>query len=162
MAVTAAAQYQQQKKQADFQQKVQDRNAEISNRQAVKAANTSNKALAAQRQERALADADAKGNLNREVAKAQGLARLGGAGRNTGAILTDLAAQQSSARARIDRSSDFAAQQSDREASVIRERARGRSLGQYSIPQPSLALAAINFAGSAGVGSYIDAKYPLE
>lgn len=158
-AVGAAANFQQQRQQAKFQQKVQDRNATINNQQAIKAANSSNQALAAKRTEQALATAAAKENLNREVLKARGVARLGGAGSSVGAVLSDLASQQATASARIDRGADFALQQSDRDAAAISERARGRSLGQYSIPQPSLALAAINFAGSKGVTSYIDKTF---
>lgn len=158
-AVGAVAGHVASQKQAKFQQKVQDRNSDNSNKQAIKSANSSNEALAAARQERALSDADAHRSLSRQVANARGTARLGGAGRSTGAVLADLAAQESSGRARIERSSDFAAAQSNREADAIHERARGRSLGQYAIPQPSLALAAINYAGSKTVTSYIDKTF---
>jgi hypothetical protein len=160
--IASAAQYKMAVDQARFQQKVQDRNADVAYSQAVRSANTSNSALAARRQERAFADAEAKSRLTRESEKLRGQASLGGAGRSLGSVLTDLAAQQSNARAGIDRGYDFFSQQSDRDARQIQERARSRSLGQYSIPQPSLALPLISFASSAAVSSYIDKKFPLE
>ena len=158
--LSAAAQYKMQRDQASFQQKVQDRNADIAYSQAVKSANVSNSALAARRQERILADAEAKRRLDRDSQKLRGQASLGGAGRSLGSVLTDLAAQQSNARAGIDRGYDFFSQQTDRDARSIHERARSRSLGQYSVPQPSLALPLISFLGSHAVGSYIDDKFP--
>lgn len=159
--VAAAAQYKMAVDQARFQQKAQDRNTDIAYSQAVRSANTSNMALAARREERALADAEAKRRLGRETEQRRGQASLGGAGRSLGTVLTDLAAQQSNARAGIDRGYDFFSQQSDRDARQIQERARSRSLGQYSIPQPSLALPLISFASSAAVSSYIDKSFPI-
>jgi hypothetical protein len=160
-AVSAAATYKMQRDQASFQQKAQDRNADVAHTQAVASANTSNMALAARRQERALADASSKSRLVRETEQRRGQASLGGAGRSAGAVLTDLAAQQSNARAAIDRGSEFFAQQSDRDAKAIYERARSRSLGQYTVPQPSLALPLISFVGSEAATSYINKKFPI-
>jgi hypothetical protein len=153
-AVASYLTYEEARSQAKFQQRVQDTNADRAHKAAVRTANSQNLALAGKRQEQQLRTSAQKDHLTRETQKARGLARLSGAGRSMGAVLTDIAAQQSSGRARLDRSQGFFDAQSGREAEAIAEKARARSIGQYTVPQPSLALAAVSFANSSAVQNY--------